>query len=380
MKLHRLALLAGAALLALAAARAALGPAVPAVAVRRGDIVQSVVASGRVRPHARVRVGAEVAGTVLAVNVREGARVAAGDLLVQLDEAIVRAEAEQARASLAQVGEVASPSTRAGLAQAEATLVKAEADRERARRLRAEGVLSEEQDQQAEAVLATARARRADAAVQASGSGRAGTAERLARASLSAAEARLARTRLRAPAPGVVLTRSVEPGDAVQPGKVLLELAIDGPTELVMEPDERNLPLLREGQPALASADAFPDRRFPARVSAILPGVDAQRGTLEVRLAVPEPPDYLRPDLTVSVDVEVARRNGTLLLSTEAVREPLSARPWALAVRSGRARRQELRLGARGEREVEVLEGLAEGDLVLSGPATAGARVRPRVP
>ncbi len=93
----------------------------------------------------------------------------------------------------------------------------------------------------------------------------------------------------------------------VQPGRTLLVVARDGPTQLSVLPDEKNLAFLRLGQPATASVDAFPDRVFPARVAYIAPAVDLSRGTVEVKLDVPDPPPFLRPDMTVSVNVEVGR-------------------------------------------------------------------------
>jgi HlyD family secretion protein len=167
-----------------------------------------------------------------------------------------------------------------------------------------------------------------------------------------------------------------------------MELSLAGETQLTVEPDERNLALLAPGQKALASAEAFPEQRFAARVVYLSPGVDAQRGTVEMRLAVDEPPPYLRPDMTVSVEVEVARRRAALVVPSDAVREPASLRPWVLTVRAGRAARQDVRLGARGERLVEVIEGapaeggLSPGEMVLL-PAgrlvLPGQRVRPRL-
>ena len=64
-------------------------------------------------------------------------------------------------------------------------------------------------------------------------------------------------------------------------------------------------------------------------------GVDAQRGTLEVKLRVPEPPQYLRQDMTVSVDIEVARRDRALVVSADCVRDAENAQPWVLKVNDG---------------------------------------------
>jgi HlyD family secretion protein len=153
-----------------------------------------------------------------------------------------------------------------------------------------------------------------------------------------------------------------------------------GPTQLVVQIDEKNLRYLSLGQRALGSADAYPGRRFPAELVYINPGVDATRGSVAVKLNVPSPPDYLRQDMTVSVDIEVARLPHALSLVPEAIRDSASAAPWVMLVAEGRALKRRVKLGVRGDSRVEILDGLAEGDTVLraTGNTVAeGARVRP---
>src|SRR5690606_35999457 len=99
-----------------------------------------------------------------------------------------------------------------------------------------------------------------------------------AQAAVEAARSVLAETVVRAPADGVVVDRLVDPGAAVQAGETLIELITTGATQLVVEPDEANLALLEVGQPAIASAEAFPERTFRARVAWIAPTVDPDRG------------------------------------------------------------------------------------------------------
>lgn len=127
-----------------------------------------------------------------------------------------------------------------------------------------------------------------------------------------------------------VLQRKVEPGDVVQPGRALIVLSPQGRTELVVLIDERNLRLVREGQLALAVADADPGQRFEARVSRLMPAVDAQRGAVEVRLEVPRPTALLRQDMTVSVDIEVARRPAALQVPATVVRDADRPQPWVV--------------------------------------------------
>jgi HlyD family secretion protein len=198
-----------------------------------------------------------------------------------------------------------------------------------------------------------------------------------AEAGLVAAKNRVERLSVRAPAPGVVRKRHVEVGDTVQPGTKLLTLVLDGPLELVIEPDEKNLALLEEGARARASAEAFPDRSFEATLASIAPSVDPARGTIEVRLSVSEPPDYLRTDMTVSVDIVVGQKEDALLVPAQAVADLATENPWVLVLEQGRGVRRDVVLGLRGAEQTEIVEGIDPSDRIIATPNAAeiGAKV-----
>ncbi|HET8725455.1 MAG TPA: efflux RND transporter periplasmic adaptor subunit [Anaeromyxobacteraceae bacterium] len=386
-------ILAGVAALALAAlaVRAWMGPRVPTWAAERRELVQRVVASGRVLAPARVQVGSVVVGRAVRVPVEKGDRVKAGDVLVQLDEveakaalAQARAQVAQAAARLEQVEVVSVRVANEGVRQSELRLAQAEDRLTRQRTLAEAGSVSRSDLDDAQKARDLAASQLTTARIQqsaaTSGADRRAAVAALeqARGAEAAAAARLEQLAIRAPASGVITEREIEPGDVVQPGRTLLVLARDGDTQLSVQPDEKNLALLRLGQPATASADAYPERIFPARVAWIAPAVDLSRGTVEVKLDVPAPPEFLRPDMTVSVNVEVGRDPAALVVPASAVRDPASPDPWVLAVRGGRAVRQPVRLGMRGEGAVQVLSGLEPGEAVIAttAPAGAGDRVR----
>jgi HlyD family secretion protein len=158
-----------------------------------------------------------------------------------------------------------------------------------------------------------------------------------------------------------------------------MALAPSGETQVVVQIDERQLSRLALGQKALGSADAFPTQRFAAELVYINPAVDPLRGSVEVKLKVPDPPAYLVQDMTASVDIEVARRADTVYVPTETVREANGPQPWVLAIRGFRAVRHPVKLGLRGDSRIEILEGVEAGDELV--PATnavvkAGQRVR----
>ena len=200
-----------------------------------------------------------------------------------------------------------------------------------------------------------------------------------AKASQRVAQAKLDQMVIHAPADGVLIARTVEPGNIVQPGKELMALAPAGDTQIVVQMDERHLAEIALGQKAVASADAFPGERFAADLVFINPGVDAMRGSVEVKLNVPNPPKYLRQDMTVSVDIEVAHRAAVLSVPSDGVRDIAGAQPWVLMVRDRRAVRQPVKIGMRGTGHVEIIEGVKAGDELISSAnmqVQAGQRVR----
>jgi HlyD family secretion protein len=203
--------------------------------------------------------------------------------------------------------------------------------------------------------------------------------ETAARARVASAQAQLAKTTIRAEVAGTVLTRNAEPGDLVQPGRVLFEIARSGDTEVLVPLDEKNLEVLAIGQPATCIADAYPERPFPARVSFIAPSIDPQRGTVDVRLAVDPVPAFLRQDMTVSVNVETGRRDHAIVVPNDALAAVDGNHATLWLVIDGRAMRRQVQLGLRGLTQTEVTAGLRQGDRVLvDAPATLkqGDRVR----
>jgi len=354
------------------------GTSVQVAPVLRSDLLQSVVATGRLNAPARIDLAAEVTATVLAVQVREGDHVKSGQLLVRLSDAEARAALQQANAALGearnratQQATVAAPVATQTVVQADAAWRNAERDFQRAQELVAQGFFSQQKLDEARRTLDTSASALQAARVQAEAnqprgveSGLAADRVAQAQAAVQIAEARLARLAITSPVDGVVLVRNVEPGTMAQPGRVLLALAA-GSTRIDAGIDEKNLHILMLGMPARAAADAYPAEPFDAQLSYIGPAVDLQRGTVEVRLAVPQPPVFLKPDMTVSVELIGAKRQGVLVLPTTAVREADSASPWVLALRDHRAVRVPVKLGLRGIGTVEIVSGLAEGELAI---------------
>ncbi len=392
-----LAVLVTLALLVLFGPRWLLGPQVPVETVVQRDFMQTVVASGRVETPHRVELGVQIAGTVLRVPVVEGQTVAAGTPLIELEASELQAAAAQAaqavqqgRARMRQLREVQAPVAEQAVREAQANAEAAQRAMTRSRELLAQGFISPAALDETQRTARVAQAQVTTAQQQLASARPAGSDSAVAQATLAQAEAaesaalaRLRYARISAPLAGTLITRNVEPGAAVQPGKVLMVLSPAGPTQLVVQIDERNLRLLHLGQPALASADAYPGERFAAELAYINPGVDAGRGAVEVKLRVSAPPAYLKQDMTVSIDIEVAQRRQAVLVALGSVHDPDTAQPWVLKVDGRHARRQAVQLGLRSNGLTEVLQGLQAGDQVVPASAktvTDGARIRAVAP
>lgn len=366
------------------------GPVVPAVAVQAQPLVRSLQFSARVETRSRVELGSTLVGRVDSVAVREGDSVKAGQVLVQLETAELAAALHQSAAALAQsraqLANLRSNSrigNQAQMAQAQASLTQAQADWSRNQQLVAQGFLSQAALDEKRKALQVAQAQLQAAQAQAQSSA-AGGAEQLsaqaqvqqAEAVLAAAQAKLDQAQLSAPSAGRVLRRAVEPGQIVQPGTALLHLALDGPVQIVAQVDERFLDQLRVGQSAQVVADAFAEQRLAARVRSIAPGIDPQRGSVEVKLALEAPaPEFLREDMTLSVAVETGRAEQALVLPLQALTAD-AGQASVLVLDAGQARAQPVQLGLRTPESVQVTGGLQAGDLVLLPPAVAGQRVR----
>jgi HlyD family secretion protein len=353
------------------------GPKVQVIMTQEQPLVQTVVATGRVVSTSTAAIGAEITGVVLTRHVRDGDRVEPGDLLLTLRADDLAARVREAQAALNNLRQSQRPQANEALKQAESLLEQA--SREAARRaalMRSESISREvvEKALNAEAV-AQASLRKAQLAADALAPG--GPEETIVLERLSAAQAALEKTEIRAQFPAVVLTRRVEPGDLVQPGRILMELAQIGQTEVLVPIDERNLGVLTLGQAAVCIPDAFADRQFEARVEHIAPTVDAERGTVDVRLAIDEPPDYLKQDMTVTATIITGQRDATIVVPNDVLRQVTGNQAVVQVISQGRVAQQAVELGLRSSTESEVVSGLDQGQAVIRTQGlTAGQRVR----
>ncbi|MFZ6758695.1 efflux RND transporter periplasmic adaptor subunit [Undibacterium sp. Ji50W] len=372
------------------------GAKVKVYQLQRGELIQTVVASGRVETPARVDIGAQVTGRVANVPVKEGQTVKAGALLIELEAAdetaaleLAQANVHQAEIKIKQLQDLTQPLAEQSFVQAQANLSNVQKQFDRTRELVAQGFVGQAQLDDAKRNLDVARSQLNSVRLQIQSSKPAGSDYQLATAALdqaraaeNAAMAKLLHMQIRAVSDGVLISRDVERGDIVQPGKVLMVLSPVGLTQLLIQIDEKNLRYLQMNQSAQAMADAYPGQKFPAVLTYINPGINAQRGSVDVKLTVNNPPAFLKQDMTVSVEIEVARRKDALSISIDAVHDAASS-PWVMLLKDNKTEHRAITIGVRGDKSVEVLSGLNENDLIL--PATGitvaeGKRVRADLP
>ncbi len=389
------------AITALAAAGWELWARATPVSVTRAErrqVVEIVVASGRLRAVRQSEIGAEVAGTVERVLVEDGDPVSGGqpvavlrheDLLERVEHA--RLAVETARREVLRVRAGAMQEdvrrARAEVTRAESARVLAERDLERARLLHARELIARAELDRAESAVATSRAAEqvASESLQALTSlprpedvQVAEARVREAEGGLRVAERDMARRTIRAPFAGLVVNRKAEPGQSVVVGQALFTVADMGRTELRVETDENNLAKLDPGQPATAVAPAYRAHPFAAVLRQIGPEVDPQRGVVALRLEPRSLPSWARPDMTVDVSIEVARVPSALAVPATSVVEKDSRSRVAVVV-NGRVRLADVRVLGRNPDWVAV-DALPAGAPVIRRAAEVadGQRVRTR--
>lgn len=306
--------------------------AVEVAKVKASGFSDDAAAVGTLKSNESVILRPESPGRVASINFRDGAVVAKGAVLLTLDAAIQEAELQQARANL-------------GLAKS---------NFERNQELVAKKFLSQ---QALESSAATLKVQ--EAAVQ-------------------LAEAKVAKTRIRAPFKGMLGLRNVSVGDYVKEAQDLINIEDIGTLRVDFRLPENYLGRLGKGQTVEVTSDALPGERFQAVLDAIDPLVDQGGRSISARARIDNAAGKLRPGMFVRVRLVFGERKGVLMVPEQAVVP--GAQPAIYRVADGKATQVKVRLGVRRDAQVEVVEGLAEGDLVVTAgqlKLREGATVRP---
>jgi membrane fusion protein (multidrug efflux system) len=297
---------------------------VKAVAARLAPAVDEASAVGTLRADESVIVRPEIAGRVAEIRFAEGQNVARGALLVRLDQAELAAVVASSRAQL-----------------------KLEEQRvERAEDLRQKGFISQQALDDQKTTLARAKAK------------------------LAEDEARLAKTEIRAAFAGVAGLRQVSEGQYVAAGTDIARLEKLDQLKLDFRVPEAFVGKLRAGQAVKAAVDAYSGHSFSGAIYAIEPAVDEGTRTVQMRARVANPDLRLRPGMFARVQLQLGTRDKAVWIPEQAI-VPKGQDSFVFKVTPasngmGKADLVKVRLGIRKPGEVEVADGLAAGDLVVT--------------
>jgi membrane fusion protein (multidrug efflux system) len=293
--------------------------AVEAVKVARVAMPQTITAVGSLRSDESITLRPEVAGRISAILFSEGQRVAKGATLVRLDPSINEADTQQARANLK-------------LAQSKF---------DRATDLAKSNFISGQAKDEAENNL------------------------RVAEAALQLAEAKLAKMELKAPFAGIIGLRVMSLGDYVKEGADIVNLESIDPLKVDFRVPEIYLRQVQVGQALEVTLDALPGKTYEGRVFAINPLVDANGRAIVIRAMVKNPDTALRPGMFARVRLITRDQQDALVIPEQAI-VPQGDEQYVFKVVDGKAFRTKVAVGQRREGKVEIVGGLASGEMVVS--------------
>lgn len=292
---------------------------VEAAKVVAAPLSEEVTAVGTLLSNEAVTVSAEIAGRLKEIHFEEGRAVEKGAPLFTLDDSVYRAQ----------------------LADAEAKLTLAEQTHQRTTQLFKNKYATAQSADEATSNLAVSTA------------------------TVELARVQLEKTRITAPFSGIVGLRHVSAGEYITAGQALVNLEAIDPVKADFRVPEKFLPAIRVGQTIRIKVDAFPDDNFEGKVYAIDPRLDVAGRSLLVRAMVPNSDQRLRPGLFARVTVFLQLKEDALSVPEQAI-VPQGDDQFVFKIVDGKARMTKVVTGTRREGRVEIVEGLAAGDEVVT--------------
>jgi len=387
--------------------------------VKMRDLEAVVSASGKIQPKRLVNISAETPGRVVDLAVNEGDRVKKGQFLLQIDPNLLRSRVAGNVASL-EASEGALLQARQSVETARVQVEQAQQNLNRQRNLWSQQLTTREALEKAENDL-----RGAQSALQEREKQVGAQSSRISqeRAALESSRYDLTKVRMESPIDGIVTRRNIQQGETAvigtmnNPGTVMLQLADMSVIQAEVEVDETNIPHVQIDQQAKITIDAIPDKSFrghvteignsPIQAAAASGGTTSTQATnFKVVVVLDEPVPEVRPGFTATADITTATRKAVVSVPIPAVavrelvydangqivREPRTDKkkrtpvePVAAAaelkpgqtrkevegvfvVRDGRAEFLPIKMGIAGDKYFEVLNGLKNGDQVITGP------------
>lgn len=293
--------------------------AVETAKVVAAPLSEQVTAIGTLLSNEGVTVSSEIAGRLREIHFEEGRPVEKGDPLFTLDDSVYRAQLADAEAKLKFAGQTHDRTTQ---------LFKNK--------------------------YATAQS--ADEAV---------SNLAVSTASVELARVQLEKTRILAPFSGIVGLRRVSAGEYISAGQALVNLEAIDPIKADFRVPERFLPAIKVDQTIRIKVDAFPEETFEGKIYAIDPRLDVAGRSLLVRAVLPNANQSLRPGLFARVTVLLQRKDDSLSVPEQAI-VPQGEAQFVFKIVGGKARMTKVVTGTRREGRVEIVEGLAAGDEVVT--------------
>ncbi|HLS17031.1 MAG TPA: efflux RND transporter periplasmic adaptor subunit [Paenalcaligenes sp.] len=295
----------------------AVGPRVDVVPAQAQELGVEVQAVGSLWARDAVMLRAEITGKVAEIDFKEGSAVEQGQLLLKIDDSLLRAEHDQAQANLQ-------------LKQSQYA---------RARQLSQEGFISAQARDEVASELAVSQAQ------------------------ANLAQAQLEKTTIRAPFDGVLGFRLVSVGDYVAPGTDLVRIEAIDPLFVEFQIPEHYLPMVREGTPVTLRFDALSGEFFPGQIDVIAPALDTQGRAVQLRARIPNPDARLRPGMFARVQVHLEQHEAIMI--PESAIAPSAGEQYIFVLQPDQTvRRRSVKIGIRRGGWVEV-SGIEPGQEVL---------------
>ncbi|WP_328188262.1 efflux RND transporter periplasmic adaptor subunit [Marinobacter sp. OP 3.4] len=327
--------------------------------VQRDDLEDLVTATGSLQPRDYVDVGAQVSGQLDVIHVETGDEVRAGDLLAEIDPTVYLARVDATRAELR--------NQKAQLMEREAQLTLAEIQHQRQQNLLAEEATSRESAQVAEANLRSARAQIEAISAQI----------QQTESTLRAEEANLAYAKIYAPMDGTVVSIDARQGQTLntnQQAPVLMRIADLSTMTVEAQVSEADIGKLSHGMPVYFTTLGNQDRRWESTLDRLEPTPVVENNVVlyNAVFEVPNPEGRLMTQMTAQVFFINAEARDALLVPVTALQRNGDTTTVQLVDSNGLPHTREVTVGVSNRVQAEIIEGLEEGDRIVSSPARAG--------